>query len=119
MDNVEVATPSGIEETTINVVPLNLPSLKRKDNLKVKAREVAGTVASLRAQVKELEQQRDFLITWEADMCNGINKDNNYVDVEFQGVDGDRVYAHKAILVYFASLHMYKIQFNSFSIFSL
>jgi len=93
------------EESILNVEPLSLSIVKRKDNLKVKAREVAGTTANLRIQVKELEQQRDFLITWKANIHNGVDVKDTHVDVEFQGLNGDRVHAHKAILVcYFCQL---------------
>lgn len=66
--------------------------------MKVRARAAAGVVASLRAQIKELQQQRDFLVTWKADMFTGADAEGSLVDVELQGVDGDRVHAHKAIL---------------------
>ncbi|XP_024372919.1 uncharacterized protein [Physcomitrium patens] len=82
----------------ISVGPLESSIVKRRDNLKVRARAAAGVVASLRAQIKELQQQRDFLVTWKADMFTGADAEGSLVDVELQGVDGDRVHAHKAIL---------------------
>lgn len=104
MDYIKVVAPSMVEENTFHVGPLNFPTMKRKDNLKVKAREAAGIVANLRTQVKELEQQRDFLITWKANMYTGVDAESSHVDVEFQGLDGDRIHAHKAILVSFCKL---------------
>jgi len=108
------------EESILNVRPLSLSIVKRKENLKVKAREVAGTIVNLRTQAKELEQQRDFLITWKANIHNGVDAKNTHVDVEFQGLDGDRVHAHKAILVCFLPIDtiVYNIIQFGFKIFS-
>ena len=86
---------------TTDRLPLDSSAAKRRDNFKVRARAAAGVVASLRAQVKELEQQRDFLVSWKADTFVGADIERSFVDVEFQGLDGDRVHAHKAILVSF------------------
>lgn len=82
-------------------LPLDSATVKRKDNLKVRARAAAGVVASLRAQVKELEQQRDFLVSWKAETFGGADVEGSFADVGFQGLDGDRVHAHKAVLVSF------------------
>jgi len=107
---MESIAPSTVEDNTFNLGPSKLPIVKRKDNLKVKAREVAGIVANLRTQLKELEQQRDFLITWKDNIYTGVDVEDTHVDVEFQGLDGDHVHAHKAILVSFCKLtHVYNI----------
>lgn len=74
-------------------------SLKRKNNFKVRARALAGTLASLKAQVKELEQHQDFLSLWKADTHTGADVEGSLVDIEFQGLDGGRVHAHRAVLV--------------------
>ena len=89
------------DATAVGSVPLTSLLVKRRDNLKVRARAAAGVVAGLRAQVKELEQQRDFLVSWKAEMFSGADVEGSFVDVEFQGLDGDRVHAHKAVLVSF------------------
>lgn len=90
------------DATAVGSLPLlDSSTVKRRDNLKVRARAAAGVVAGLRAQVKELEQQRDFLVSWKAETFAGVDGEGSFVDVEFQGLDGDRVHAHKAVLVSF------------------
>jgi hypothetical protein len=87
------------DATTVGSLPLDSSTVIRRDNLKVRARAAAGVVTSLRAQVKELEQQRDFLVSWKAETFAGADVEGSFVDVEFQGLDGGRVHAHKAVLV--------------------
>lgn len=70
--------------------------LSKKRNLRIRP---SDTVKGLKAQVKRLERQREFLSLWKPDSGVGSDVDASYVDVELQACDGSPVYAHKAMLV--------------------
>lgn len=62
---------------------LELLIVKWRDNLKVRVRVVVGVVVSLCVQIKELQQQCDFLVIWKVDMFIGVDVEGFFVDVEF------------------------------------
>ncbi len=83
------------QEATTSVHLLN-----KKRSTRISAAS-SDSVQSLKAQVKRLEKQREFLTLWKADVLNGFNLEASYVDVKLQACDGTPVFAHKAVLVSF------------------
>lgn len=76
--------------------------LSRKRNLKLGRVSSSGepTVKSLQAQVKRLEQQREFLSLLRPALSLDVpDVGAAFADVELQACDGSPVYAHKAVLV--------------------
>ncbi|KAH9558166.1 hypothetical protein CY35_07G122700 [Sphagnum magellanicum] len=80
------------QEATTSVHLLN-----KKRSTRISAAS-SDSVQSLKAQVKRLEKQREFLTLWKADVLNGFNLEASYVDVKLQACDGTPVFAHKAVL---------------------
>lgn len=80
------------DTTTTNVKPLS-----RKRNMKPRVSDT--TAKSLRAQVKRLEQQREFLSLLKPALALDGDVNAAYADVELQACDGSPVFAHKAVLV--------------------
>ncbi|KAG0569286.1 hypothetical protein KC19_6G080200 [Ceratodon purpureus] len=73
--------------------------LSRKRNLKLPRVSGEPTVRSLQAQVKRLEQQREFLSLLRPVLALDVpDVGAAYADVELQACDGSPVYAHKAVL---------------------
>ena len=76
--------------------------MSRKRNLKLPRVSGEPTVKSLQAQVKRLEQQREFLSLLRPVLAQDVpDVGAAYADVELQACDGSPVYAHKAVLVSF------------------
>jgi hypothetical protein len=63
------------QEATTSVHLLN-----KKRSTRISAAS-SDSVQSLKAQVKRLEKQREFLTLWKADVLNGFNLEASYVDV--------------------------------------
>lgn len=76
--------------------------LSQKRNLKLARGSGEPSVKSLQAQVKRLEQQREFLSLLRPVVALDVaDVGAAYADVELQACDGSPVYAHKAVLVSF------------------
>lgn len=84
---------AAVEDTTTT----NLKLLSRKRNMKPRVSDT--TAKSLRAQVKRLEQQREFLSLLKPALALDGDVNAAYADVELQACDGSPVFAHKAVLV--------------------
>lgn len=101
------------QEATTSVHLLN-----KKRSTRISAAS-SDSVQSLKAQVKRLEKQREFLTLWKADVLNGFNLEASYVDVKLQACDGTPVFAHKAVLVSFFFFCLYLPAFSLVVIISL
>lgn len=84
---------AAVEDTTTTNVKL----LSRKRNMKPRVSDT--TAKSLRAQVKRLEQQREFLSLLKPALALDGDVNAAYADIELQACDGSPVFAHKAVLV--------------------
>lgn len=97
--------PATVDETTAANNGGNKLLSRKRNSLKLSTR-VPGcepTVKSLQAQVKRLEQQREFLSLLRPVMALDVpDVGAAYADVELQACDGSPVYAHKAVLVSFS-----------------